>query len=85
MAAFKIDWACTTTPALTVRAHWGFLHLLAECTGPSIIGFTVEYVLCDLIPNNCLAELVNVGIGTFEVGSTVNFVHMGEEIFQDLH
>lgn len=51
MAALEVSWASTTTPTWTARALWDF-HLLAESTGPAIVGFTVEDVLGDLVPND---------------------------------
>jgi hypothetical protein len=61
--------------------------LLTECTRPSIIGFTIQNVSCDFIPEDGLAQLVDVRIPVVldEVVRAVDLVHLTQEAFESFH
>jgi hypothetical protein len=60
---------------------------LTESTGPSIVGFAIHNVSCDFIPEDCLAQLIDVRIRVIldKVIHTIDLVHLAHESFESFH
>lgn len=63
------------------------LHLLAECTGPAVVGFTIENITCDLISHNSLTQIIYIYVSVvlYKLLCTIYLVDIFQKSFEDLY